>query len=288
MKDKDSSYAIPVAIVIAGVIVAGATWTEKQPKSREPTPRGLESLKARSIKQEKSFVLEWNGMGSKIIESGVLDSEKFLSLYSGRDRVLAKQMLQPNTNSVEINQESAPIILNLLWALGLGQKSAILDTGEMKDPTYGGAGKFASTGGWTIAVSEAMEHYSMHGFVTLTSEQEALVKRMVKGIYRPCCDNSTHFPDCNHGMAMLGLMQLLASEGATESDLYSIALQVNAYWFPSQYETIASYLESKGLVFRDVDPKTVLAKEFSSASGYQAVLATGQSEAPSNGGGCSV
>ena len=30
--------------------------------------------------------------------------------------------------------------------------------------------------------------------------------KIAKGIYRPCCNNSTYFPDCNHGMAMLGLL----------------------------------------------------------------------------------
>ena len=58
-----------------------------------------------------------------------------------------------------------------------------------------------------------MNHYSMHRFIVLTPEQQALVEKVSKGIYRPCCGNSVYFPDCNHGMAMLGLLELMASQG---------------------------------------------------------------------------
>jgi hypothetical protein len=46
--------------------------------------------------------------------------------------------------------------------------------------------------------------------IPLTAEQQALVEEVAAEIYRPCCNNSTLFPDCNHGMAMLGFLELLA------------------------------------------------------------------------------
>ena len=105
------------------------------------------------------------------------------------------------------------------------------------DPRYGGAENFASTGGWTLAKGRAMDHYSMHRFVELTPEQQALIEKVSKNIFRPCCRNSTYFPDCNHGMAMLGLMELMASQGASETEMMTKAQEVNDLWFPKIEKT---------------------------------------------------
>ena len=154
------------------------------------------------------------------------------------------------------------------------------------DPRYGGAGNFASTGGWTLAQGGAMDHYSMHKFVTLTPDQQALVERVAKNIYRPCCDNSTYFPDCNQGIAMLGLLELMASQGVSEQDMYKIALQVNTLWFPGQYEAIKTFFTSQNMDWNTADPKKILSAEFSSASGYKKVLSQIQPQQQKGGTGC--
>ena len=159
----------------------------------------------------------------------------------------------------------------------------------MSDPKYGGAGNFASTGGWTIARGDAMEHYSKYNFINLTPDQQSLVERVSQGIYRPCCGNSTYFPDCNHGMAMLGLLELMASQGISEKEMYKAALKVNSYWFPDTYLTIAKYLqEKKNISFDKADPKEILGREYSSGQGFQAILQ--QVAPPENrgGGSCGV
>lgn len=122
--------------------------------------------------------------------------------------------------------------LNMFWALGLANKNEILEKGPMMDSKYGGAGNFASTGGWTLAKGSAMDHYSMHSLVTLSPDQQKMVEEVSKNIFRPCCRNPVYFPDCNHGMAMLGILELKASQGANESELYAISKQVNDVWFP--------------------------------------------------------
>ena len=114
-----------------------------------------------------------------------------------------------------------------------------------------------------------MDHYSQHEYVSLNKEQQDLVDRVSRGIYRPCCGNSTHFPDCNHGMAMLGLLELLAAEGLSEEEIFQVALQVNSYWFPQTYVDLATYFKEQGSDWKDVDPKMVLAAEYSSGKGYQ-------------------
>jgi len=170
------------------------------------------------VTQPTLLSLKWENLGMKMVEAGVIDAEKFPNFY--------------NEKELTINSDNAHTVLNTLWALGLSNKNSILENGPMMDKQYGSAGNFASTGGWTLSKGNAMDHYSMHSFITLTPEQQALVEQVAKNIYRPCCNNSTYFPDCNHGMAMLGLLELLASQGKKEAEMYKIAEEVNGYWFP--------------------------------------------------------
>lgn len=178
--------------------------------------------------------------------------------------------------------------LNLLWAFGLANENPILTEGPMMDPRYGGAGGFASTGGWTLAKGSAMDHYAMHRFVTLTEDQQELVERVSKNIYRPCCGNSVYFPDCNHGMAMLGLLELMAAEDASEEEMYRTALAANMEWFPDTYDAIRRYFEARRISWNEVSPKTVLGADFSSAEGYARVLAEVEPIPPRGGGSCGV
>ncbi len=219
--------------------------------------------------------ITWGDLGIKMVERGVLDPEKLQAVYgpsgdlSGENNRLLTEKVDGN---IKITAANANFLLTLLWGFGLSNKNEILERGPMTDPQYGGAQVFASTGGWTLSKGNAMEHYAKYQFVPLNAQEQALVERVSKNIYRPCCDNPTYFPDCNHGMAMLGLLELMAAQGVSETEMYQVALQVNSFWFPGTYLTIAKYLATKGLEWIDVDPKVVLGVPYSSASGYQEVL----------------
>jgi hypothetical protein len=128
----------------------------------------------------------------------------------------------------------------------------------------------------------------MHALIVLTPEQQALVERVSQGIFRPCCGNSTYFPDCNHGMAMLGLLELMASNGVSEDEMYRVALQVNSYWFPDTYLTIATYFAKQGILWDKVSPKEALGNQYSSGSGYQRVRALVEPLQQQGGGGCGL
>ena len=134
-----------------------------------------------------------------------------------------------------------------------------------------------------------MDHYNKHTMAILTPGQQALVEKLAKGIYRPCCNNSTYFPDCNHGMAMLGLLEYLASEGATDDQMWNTAIVANMIWFPDQYQIIAQYLKIKGIDAKSVTPQMLLGAEYSSGSGFAKIAAqvpqTGQQK---GGSGCGV
>lgn len=243
------------------------------------------------VARKTVFTLKWGDLGVKMVEAGVIDEAKFENLYAGRGGLSPadKKLLENSDNeNLVINSENSGVMLNMLWALGLGNKNPILENGPMMDSRYGRAENFASTGGWTLAKGNAIDHYSMHSFITLTPQQQVLVEQVAKNIYRPCCNNSTYFPDCNHGMAILGLLELMASQGASESDMYKVALEVNTLWFPDTYEAIKTFVISQGDDWNSVDPKKILGAEFSSASGYQKILSQMKPQEQKGGTGCGV
>ena len=280
---------LPASIVLAAFILAGTWLYVSGPVVKsEPAAVAEETILP---PEGVELPVSWGDLGAQLLATGVIDRQKFDALYNGRGGLSEKERVLLEEESVQrlrITPENAPFFLNLFWALGLGNKNTILEKGEMTNPEYGGAGNFASTGGWTLAKGDAMDHYSAHPFIMLSREHQELVERVSKGIYRPCCNNSTHFPDCNHGMAMLGLLELMASQGVSEEDMYKTALVVNAYWFPDTYLTIARYLAAQGVKWEDADPKKLLGAEYSSGSGYQQILTHVAPLEGGSGGGCSV
>lgn len=277
------------ASVLLGALAIGTAllWTAPSSPIRE---QGAAS-KPLAQNIETEFPVRWGTLGRQMTEKGVIDKEQFLALYAADPALLseAERMLTEDVQEpLRISSRNAGLLLNLLWALGLGNKNDVLEKGPMMDPRYGGADRFASTGGWTLARGNVMEHYARHTFVTLAPEEQALVERTAKNIYRPCCGNSAYFPDCNHGMAMLALLELMASEGATEPELYHAALVANSLWFPDTYATLERYFQKKGVAWDAVDPKEALGYRYSSAAGYSKVLSEVAPVSGDEGGSCGV
>ncbi len=266
-----------------------------QPGATASQSQALNALQEQVVPSGGTVLpVTWGSLGRQMVDAGVIDENQFKALYAQRGGLPAdmQQMIDgTNNGQIKMTPQNAGIILNMLWALGLGNKNPILENGPMQNPQYGGAKNFASTGGWTLAVGNAMNHYGAHQFVALTSAQQALVESVAKNIYRPCCGNSTYFPDCNHGMAMLGLLELMASQGATADQMYQAALTANSYWFPDTYLAIARYLQNKGVAWNAAKPEDILGATYSSAQGYQQILSQIQQVQPvqsgqSSGNGC--
>lgn len=299
---KRRDYFLPLSVLLSALIIAIA-WVYTTGKQTDHS-KAVASLTASDSKAQVQNLEEtvipaagvvlpvrWGNLGEQMIEAGVIDAQKFEAIYAqrgGLDEEGKNLLYGENNDNLKITPQNSGVILNLLWAFGLGNENDILEKGEMSNPQYGGADRFASTGGWTLARGNTMEHYSRHQFVKLTPEQQALVERVSQNIYRPCCNNSTHFPDCNHGMAMLGFLEIMAAQGASEDEMYAAALKLNSYWFPDTYLTIASYFNQKGVDWSSVDPKEVLGVNFSSGSGFRRVLEETTPIQKSSGGGCGV
>lgn len=290
-------YFFSASIVISTMILVGVLTYGEGLKSNGHQKIQLSELVSEleeKVLPSEGIILpaRWDDLGVKMIETGVIDKDKFELLYyanrGGLSEKEKKLLYEKNNGNLIITPENSGFLLNLLWALGLGTKNDILDNGPMTDPRYGGAENFASTGGWTLSKGNSMNHYSRYSFISLTSEQQQLVEKVSKNIYRPCCGNSTHFPDCNHGMAMLGLLELMASQGANEKEIYEAALQVNSYWFPDTYLTIAEYLKNKGIDWKDANPREILGVNFSSASGYAKILSQITEPQQRGGGRCGI
>lgn len=292
---------LSASILISSIILGGALIYTVGPKSStgqsasaagQQTP--LSELEGKVLPAKGvTLPVVWGDLGAKLVDAGVIDADKFKSIYEQRGQFTEeyrKLLLDQNNGKIKITKENSGYILNLFWALGLANKNEILEKGEMVDPQYGGAKGFASTGGWTIAKGGAMEHYSKHTLVNLTPEQQALVDKVSRGIYRPCCGNSVHFPDCNHGMAMLGLLELMASQGVSEQDMWNTALTVNSYWFPNNYLTIATYMQSKGIDWKNVNPQEMLSAQYSSSRGYANIASqvTQPNSQSAGGSGCGL
>ena len=157
-----------------------------------------------------------------------------------------------------------------------------------------GVVNFASTGGWTISVKPIDELYASTPIISLTEEQQKRLEEVAQGVYRPCCDNPTHLPDCNHGMAMLGLLELMAFQGASIDEMFQAAKYINAFWFPQQtLEVAVAFKAAENLDFEQTDARLVVGQSMSSGSGFKAVhqwLAQNGilEQSPQVGGSCGV
>lgn len=301
--EKNNPYAVPLAIVVAGAMFAGAwLYNAQNPPNKitagnqktDAEQNVIVSALEEAVLSSSGVVLpvSWGDLGAKLISVGAIDADRFKAIYEERGTFTDEYenlLFGQDGGKLKITKDNAGYLLNLFWALGLASKNPILDSGEMVNPRYGGAQNFASTAGWTMAQDNPMTHYSRHKFFNLTTEQQTLVEKVSKGIYRPCCGNSTHFPDCNHGMAMLGLLELMASQGASEQALWQAALAVNSYWFPDTYLTIATYMKNKGVEWQNVKPQEILGVNYSSAAGYAKIVSqVVQPQQQQGGSGCGV
>lgn len=210
-------------------------------------------------------------LGQKLVSFGVIDIEK-MDRATGLTADQREMLLSYSDEQIRITRENSHFIVNLLWALGLSQKSEVYEEGPMGQEYRGNVGNFASTGGWTLGRSDALAYLNKYDFLALTLDQQERVSEIAKNIYRPCCGNNTWFPDCNHGMAALGAVELMVFAGLSDETIYENILTLNSYWFSSTYINIATYFERQGVNWSQVDAKEVLSSRFSSLSGAQDIM----------------
>ena len=240
--------------------------------------------------------VSYGELGPRLIEGGVINYDAFAAIYEKSGNPLSAEQAEILKNGSDeeiiISAENAHYLLNFFWAVGLANKNSILTDGPMVQNSNGQIERFASTGGWSLATKPITELYASMDLIPLTADQQELVEEVAAAIYRPCCNNHTLFPDCNHGMAMLGILELMASQGATAHEMFEAAKYINAYWFPQQTLETAMYLKlNEGTDFVNTDAKLVVSDKLSSASGASMVHADLDAkgllkQSPGQGGSC--
>lgn len=212
-------------------------------------------------------------LGSIVLEmvaDGIIDMSKVQALYKNTSGIPPKEMqmlTQPSNESLIVDANNASWLINVLWPIGLANKMGIND----QSPIAGkNVGNFASTGGWSLGkANSGGAYFNAYPLIPLTLEQEQRVKQIASSVYRPCCNNSTFFQDCNHGSAALALVELGVSEGLSDADIYQTLLEFNSFWFPQNYlETGLYFKVIKNTDWSAVDPKIVLSADYSSLSGW--------------------
>ena len=172
---------LPVSILVSALILAGA-WvytTGLKDADQQRTNLAATQEKAQASELEEKVLpsegvilpITWGDLGQKLVSADAIDAERFKAIYDQRGAFTDEYknlLLGQNDGNLKMTMGNSSYLLNLFWALGFASKNPILESGEMTNPKYGGAGNFASTAGWTIAAGNPMDHYSRHLFFNLT------------------------------------------------------------------------------------------------------------------------
>lgn len=281
---KFGNLNLKLIIVITAILITGVfavlflpvhdlrvpEISRNQPRTVNSTELYTQVVPAEGV----TFHGTWQNIGPRLVASGAIDLEKFEYLYASSGRSLTEEQIafftRGSNETIRITPKNADFILNILWALGLVNKNNIFDEGPMSQYiAKGRAGVFASTDGWLLGAKSGEELLNSADIINLTPAQQVVVEKIAMNSYRPCCNNPAGFPDCNHGAAALGLVELLASQGATEEQVAAAIKAANSMWFPQQYLELAIYFNAtKGIDWNDVDPEMVIGKNYSSISGW--------------------
>ena len=292
--------AVAVILLVAALLLSlggGYLKSGREETTESGQPKELSAL-YEQVNPRNGYALpvSYGDLGPRLMEGGVIDYDAFAVIYQNAGNPLSDAQIRilkdGSDEPIVITAENSHFLLNYFWAVGLANKNPILTQGPMVQNSGGQVERFASTGGWGLATKPVTELYASIELIPLTAEQQQLVEEVAAEVYRPCCNNPTLFPDCNHGMAMLGLLELMASQGATADQMFEAAKYINAFWFPQQTLEAAIYLQTyMNVDFAHADAKLVVGDTVSSAAGaamvHQALQNNGLlKQMPGQGNSC--
>lgn len=266
----------PGDTMVGAVAVTPPSFVSAPNSSMQPSPVDRSTLLT-EINPATGYLLpaRFGNLGPRLLAVGAIDPTAFMRVYQGGGRSLNDLQTailgKGSDTQVVVDSANAYFLLNFFWAVGLTNRNPIL-TQLTARYGIGGVSNFASTGGWTLGTKNPMELYNIEPLIVLSPEQQTRLETVASGVFRPCCANPTMLPDCNHGMAMLGLLELMASQDATVNQMYVAAKYVNAFWFPQQTLEVATFLKaSQNVDFASADPRAVVGNEFFSGPGFAVV-----------------
>ncbi len=273
-----TGLAVLGSLAVAGGLFVGGWWAHVALREGASTSSTSEELAAVLFPDEGvTLEVRWGDLPRRLVEEGVIDVEKFKAAAerAGAPLTLAQLALltEGSGERVHIDAQNAYFVLDVLWALGLSNSNRLLTEGPLAQYGRDRAGGLAGTGGWTIGVNPGSQYLAALELLPLTPEQQTVVDEVAYESYRPCCENMTAFPDCNHGMAALALTELMASQGAKADEIFAALKQISPLWFPNQYHHLALYFEMQDQEWEEVDARLVMGQTYSSAGGWRQVNA---------------
>lgn len=259
-------------------------------QSDSPSALSPDELAAALFPEEGvTLDVRWGDIPRQLVQEGVIDLEKFKAAAERAGSPLAPDQLrllgEGSDEPITLDADNAYFLLDVLWALGLANGNPVLTEGPIAGQGWEQAGEYASTGGWTIGKEPGPQYLAALELIRLTPEQQAIVEDVAYNAYRPCCGNMTAFPDCNHGMAALGLAELMASQGSSADEIFQALKEISPFWFPDQYHQLAVFFEQQDQEWEKVDARVVMDKEHSSAGGWRQVSAWLQQQGALGTGG---
>ncbi len=226
---------------------------------------------------------KWGDSVRRLVQSGAISLSNISIILNNSHQPLTlaeREILNGTYNGyIQINSTNTQFTVLVLWALGINNNNTIINNGPIMKasasysnqmnsnttPYIVASKSFASTGGYGPIGKLQLGQLNI---VSLTPSEQIFANFTAYNSYRPCCNNPTAFPDCNHGAAALGLIELLASQGANQTEIFSAVRDFNSFQFPQQYIEAAAYLESQGKSYNQTSPQELVGLNFSSITGF--------------------
>lgn len=255
-------------LTVIGIILAisqvGSVIAASLPQQESSTAIDINEITSQVLPDE-GFTTDavWGTTIHDMVRSGALDPAKLEAIltqqYGQEMRPEWRALLDSDYSNekISINSENSVFVMLVLWTLGAHDDNPILHDSPLAGYFDDYQGSRAGTSG-----------YGDIDLISLTPEQQQLVKTVTEGSYRPCCGQSAAQPDCSHGFAILGLDEIMGSQGFSKEEMFRANLQFNSFWFPAAYIQNAVYLQVKeGTDWKDADAERMMGREFSTSAG---------------------
>src|SRR3989344_1125249 len=173
--------SVIVIVSILSMIILAQKQQNKEIKTTENETLDFAAL-ANEVIPQNGFETnaKWGCTGKKLVESGAINLEKFKLLYERGGRPLTETQLSILTKctdeTLKIDNGNAHFMLNVLWALGLSNKNALLDK-IAKEADFD-IGNLASTGGWPLGNIRGGELWGKYEIIKLNAGQQKIVEKV--------------------------------------------------------------------------------------------------------------
>ncbi len=204
--------------------------------------------------------VRWNDIVVKMVKTGILDPKKLEDIITNRYGQKMNQkwqaILAGGNANLSISKDNAVFMMYVLWTFAKHNENQILSDSPFA--------KYFKD--YDIGVGRS--GYGDTRLLALTPGQQTIAKKVAENAYRPCCGNSAAAPDCSHGYAALGLIQLMASQGFLEKEIFETFIKFNSFWFPETYIKNALYVKvTEGTSWKNVSKKLIAGEKYSTLQG---------------------